>query len=388
MSIKTSKSDLSLQNTLSSKVQYAMPVNVQAGTTYTFLINDVERLTTATNASAKTFTIPPQSSVRWIDNSIIRVVNYGAGALTIAGGSGVTVTNTATTLAQFESAAAIRTGLNAWTLVPFSGGLGSADFSNTPTGTYTDGGVNYKYITFNASGTLTITKEGFMDVLLLAGGGGGGAGQNTQAGGGGGAGAHVFLQDLFLSTGAKPVVVGAGGPANAGQGANSSLDNFLLASGGGGGQNVGGGGGRAGGSGGGGNGGQGNVNGGGAGIPGQGNNGGSGSGSGSTSGSGGGGGRGAVGGNGGNGFGAAGGAGFALNITGTSVIRAGGGGGGGAQGGGAGGSGGGGNGSSGGGGSANIANSGSGGGGAHHSVGTVLNGGTGAAGVIIVRVKV
>jgi len=217
MSIKTSKSDLSLQNTLSSKVQYAMPVNVQAGTTYTFLINDAERLTTATNASVKTFTIPPQSSVRWIDNSIIRIVNYGVGALTIAGGSGVTVTNTAMTLAQFESAAAIRTGSNAWTLVPF--------------GTRPQPPSSVEYLIIAGGGSGGGTGNGQSE----AGGGGAGGYRCSVPGeltGGGGAAENVF--SITAGT-TYTVTVGAGGAASSG---SDSSFGTIVATGGGRGGNI------------------------------------------------------------------------------------------------------------------------------------------------------
>lgn len=47
-----------------------------------------------------------------------------------------------------------------------------ADFSNTPTGTYTDGnGFTWKYIQFNASGSLVVTRAGIADLFVLSGGG-------------------------------------------------------------------------------------------------------------------------------------------------------------------------------------------------------------------------
>jgi hypothetical protein len=196
-----------ISNSLTSKVDYSLPVNTQAGTTYTFVLADDARLTAATSASAKTFTVPPQSSVVWTANDIIRVVNYGAGALTINGGVGVTVTNTASTIAQFQSAAVIRTAENAWTLVPFSGGASNADFSNTATGTYTDGGVNYKYVQFTSSSTLTITKAGVADILVV-GAGGTGFTNGIDTSGGGGAGA-VTLVSTSLAVGSYSAIVAA-----------------------------------------------------------------------------------------------------------------------------------------------------------------------------------
>lgn len=205
---------LSLANKVDTKLDNALTANTQSGTTYTFVLADARQLVTATNAGAKTFTIPPQSSVTWLANSTIRVVNYGAGALTIAGGAGVTVTNAAKTLAQYESAALIRTGSDAWTLVPFSGGAAKAVFSNTPTGTYTDGnGVSWNYFTFNSSGTLTCTKSGECDILVVSGGGGGGA-TGAFVGGPGGGGAAYFTSTVVEAI-AYTITVGAGGAVDA-----------------------------------------------------------------------------------------------------------------------------------------------------------------------------
>jgi hypothetical protein len=121
----------------------------------------------------------------------------------------VTVTNAATTLAQFESVALIRTGSDAWTLVPFSGGVSNADFSDAATGTYTDSGIDYKYITYTASGTLTVTTAGFADILVIGGGGGAGG-----IGGGGGAGGYLSASNVYFAAGTATVVVGAGGAGN------------------------------------------------------------------------------------------------------------------------------------------------------------------------------
>jgi hypothetical protein len=92
--------------------------NNQTGTSYTFVLADTGKTVTSNNASAVTFTIPPQSSVAWTANTSLRVTNLGAGALSIAGGVGVTVTNNAITIPQYGSATIIRTAENAWTEVP------------------------------------------------------------------------------------------------------------------------------------------------------------------------------------------------------------------------------------------------------------------------------
>jgi hypothetical protein len=202
---------------LEKKIDYETPVNTQSGTTYTFALSDARRITTATNASGKTFTIPPQTSVTWLANTILRVVNYGAGSLTIAGGSGVTVTNSTTTFGPNEGGSIIRTGSNSWTVVSGGGG-GFANFSDSPTGTYTLDGITYKYITYNSTGPLTITKAGFLDVLIV-GGGGGGANRSDLGrlaeGGAGGVRYGALLvtpQNYTITVGSlAPLVEGANG---------------------------------------------------------------------------------------------------------------------------------------------------------------------------------
>ena len=228
-----------LNDTFASKVDYALPVNAQTGTTYTFVLADAEKLTTASNASPVTLTIPPASSVAWPDNTVLRVVNYGAGAVTIDGGSGVTVTNTATTVAQYGAAVAIRTGSDAWTVVPFGGGDVPAAAVSSPaaTGQYTSGGFTYDYYTFTSSGSLVVDKAGLADVLIVGGGGAGG----YFYGGGGGAGGYLYAASTYLSATTHTVTVGAGGaistsPGDAvGRPGNLSRLSDLQAVGGGGG---------------------------------------------------------------------------------------------------------------------------------------------------------
>ena len=114
---------------------------------------------------------------------------------------------------------------------------GAANFSNAATGTYTDTGVDYKYLTFTASGTLTVTKAGFADLLILAGGGGTRTGSTYTTGGG--AGGMLELSSAYLPAGTLTVTVGAGGsnggvgPSN--HGSDSVLDTFVAVGGGGGG---------------------------------------------------------------------------------------------------------------------------------------------------------
>jgi hypothetical protein len=235
-----------LNDTFGSKVDYATPTNAQTGTTYTFVAADANRITTASNASAVTFTIPPQTDVAWAANAIIRVVNYGAGALTVAGGSGVTVTNTATVINQYGGGAAIRTGSDAWTFVPFGagepptvnveylviagggggslGGGGAGGYRCSVSGETSGGGAS-------AESPFTATKGTTYIVTVGAGGGQNGLGNNSEfdtivsTGGGvsttnGGSGGGVGANDSSLPTpGAGTTGQGTAGGAKANTGA-------------------------------------------------------------------------------------------------------------------------------------------------------------------------
>ena len=83
-----------------------------------------------------------------------------------------------------------------------TGGIGS------PTAV-TIAGVNYEYLTFTSTGTLTVTTAGWFDYLLV--GGGGGANYRniaSRAGGGGGAG-QVRIGSIYLDAN-QTITIGAG----------------------------------------------------------------------------------------------------------------------------------------------------------------------------------
>lgn len=99
-------------------------LNTQSGSTYTVANSDLyQALVITSNASTKTVTIAPDSTLTSaVNGSAITFLNTGAGNLTFAAGSGVTITSAgatsaAPTLAQYKSCVAIRTGVNAWTVV-------------------------------------------------------------------------------------------------------------------------------------------------------------------------------------------------------------------------------------------------------------------------------
>ena len=84
-----------------------------------------------------------------------------------------------------------------------TGGIGS------PTAV-TISGVNYEYLTFNSTGTLTVTTAGWFDYCLIGGGSGTSYFTSTiRPSGGGGAGA-VSVGSIYLSAN-QTVTIGAGG---------------------------------------------------------------------------------------------------------------------------------------------------------------------------------
>ena len=100
------------------KLQLAF--NAQTGTTYTLVVGDLNKLVTCSNASAITLTVPP--SVFSAGNQI-NIQQIGAGQVTFAQGSGVTITSTGATAsapklrAQYSAATVICTASNTFTIV-------------------------------------------------------------------------------------------------------------------------------------------------------------------------------------------------------------------------------------------------------------------------------
>lgn len=96
-----------------------------AGTTHTLLLADAEKYHRFTNASPKTITVPPNATAAFPftsegETTTIAGINAGAGLLTIAPGSGVTINYKAAngpTLIQWGSFMLTKVGTNEWDLV-------------------------------------------------------------------------------------------------------------------------------------------------------------------------------------------------------------------------------------------------------------------------------
>lgn len=100
-----------------------LALNAQTGTSYTFVLTDNYKLVTASNASAQTYTIPPNSSVAYPVGSVINVIQIGAGQVSFAQGAGVTIASTGATATapklrvQYSAASAIKVATDTWYVV-------------------------------------------------------------------------------------------------------------------------------------------------------------------------------------------------------------------------------------------------------------------------------
>lgn len=98
-------------------------INTQTGTTYTTVLDDNGKLVTLSNASGITLTIPPNSSVAYPVGAQLNLAQLGAGQVTFAQGSGVTIVSTGATAsapklrAQYSTATAVQTSADNWLVI-------------------------------------------------------------------------------------------------------------------------------------------------------------------------------------------------------------------------------------------------------------------------------
>jgi len=106
-----------------SAVTPALAINAQAASYTAILADGNNTLVTIANASANTFTIPPNSSVAFPVGAILNIAQTGAGQTTVTQGSGVTIVSNAATAsapklrAQYSGATAVQTSANNWLIV-------------------------------------------------------------------------------------------------------------------------------------------------------------------------------------------------------------------------------------------------------------------------------
>lgn len=98
----------------------------QTGTTYTFVLADADqKLVTASNASAQTYSIPTNASVAFPIGTVINIIQIGAGQVTIqavTSGTTTVLSNGVTAAApklrvQYSAASLIKVGTDTWYVV-------------------------------------------------------------------------------------------------------------------------------------------------------------------------------------------------------------------------------------------------------------------------------
>lgn len=104
-----------------SALQIATPlvINDQTGTTYTLVLTDAGKVVRGSNASAITITIPLDSAVAFAVGTQIAVEQLGAGQISIAPYSGVTLNSRSSMRklsAQYAGAALVKTATDTWWL--------------------------------------------------------------------------------------------------------------------------------------------------------------------------------------------------------------------------------------------------------------------------------
>jgi hypothetical protein len=88
------------------KADLALVQNAQTGTTYSFVAADFTKLVTLSNASPVAVTLPDlRPRFHGPPALQLRLLNQGAGLVTVAGDVGVTINGTPLTLAQYKGAA-------------------------------------------------------------------------------------------------------------------------------------------------------------------------------------------------------------------------------------------------------------------------------------------
>ena len=104
----------------------ALALNAQTGTTYTFVLADADnKLVTASNASAQTYSIPTNANVAYPVGSQINIIAIGAGQVTIqavTSGTTTVLSNGGTAASpklrvQYSSATLIKVATDTWYVI-------------------------------------------------------------------------------------------------------------------------------------------------------------------------------------------------------------------------------------------------------------------------------
>jgi len=113
----------SVMNTLQASV-WTDDVNPQT-TSYALVLGDAGKQVQVTSASATTITVPPSASVNYGTGTIIKIMQLGAGTVSIAQGSGVTFidpsggssTTVNVPMYQYQINTLVKTATDTWLVI-------------------------------------------------------------------------------------------------------------------------------------------------------------------------------------------------------------------------------------------------------------------------------
>lgn len=188
-----------------------LDINAQTGTSYTLALTDQGGLVTLANNNPITVTVPANATTAYGVGTVITLLNVGQGLASVNGAAGVTVSpSTGRSLAINESATLIKLSTNSWSFV--RGGFPKAVVASSTaaaTESVTVAGRTATVYRFTGTGSITFAQGGLVDVLCQGPGGSGGD-SSAGAAGAGGAGGYVIKTDVYVTSGAQTVYIGAG----------------------------------------------------------------------------------------------------------------------------------------------------------------------------------
>ena len=212
-------------------------------TSYVLVAADKGTRVVMNSASATTITV---NTSLFSAGDTLFIQNIGAGTCTITAGTATVTTAGSLALGTWDGGTLYFTSASA--AIFFSGG--GARYGTATGGTsssITVSSVNYTLLAFTSDNTLTISKSGLFDVMLIGGGAGGGGGGNQAVGGNasastGGTGGTGYDISTFISGSAALRAVGgagmpatgtvANGAANTGNGGTGGISSASGGSGG------------------------------------------------------------------------------------------------------------------------------------------------------------
>lgn len=83
---------------------------------YTLVLTDAGKVVEVDSGSARTVTVPPNASVAFPVGTIVEVCQVGAGTVTVAAGSGVTVRQAGALAGQWATVSLRKRATNEWVL--------------------------------------------------------------------------------------------------------------------------------------------------------------------------------------------------------------------------------------------------------------------------------